>query len=801
MCHAYGYGGGQTEPSVLFESEISTPWGEDPQRGPAIVLKLSLENTNGALPGCPVLQNGLVIGHLKSRVDADSGKHTLYVCPIRFVEALIPHEAESKKRTLQPPHAAYDPAWYVSREDEEQKALGYLDFPGQPVVLWAPELFGKTWLLRHLLSNTQKHDAKSQVVAINLDLFDKSGWQQQQGLEPFLRELALHIGLALGETTETVQQEWTTSSPTANLDRFMRRRILPKVTEQSGRLFLAIDRADAVLGSPFQNTFFGILRGWAEAEESWSCLRLLLSISTTPALLVSNRHQSPFNLTDAVELRDMNDTQVQKLCDLYHLSWGKEERGVLRNWVGGHPYLVRLALFNAVKQNVSPRELFDPGHPAFGVFDRFLNRVTERLRAFPERFEALQRVLVDPATDLRDAELPLMRAGILVRDAENHHFPRYELYQKLAAKTPSGRRIGQGKTTGNVDPTALVDTDLDLKPSQLSVEKVEVGKVIGNYHVRREIGRGGMGIVYEVFSEPLKKRAALKLLHAHFSRDPELSQRFLNEARCVNIIQHPSIINIYEMGQLKDGSTYFIMEFLEGESMADRLEKVGKLPLPEALRLAHQIASALSATHEKGIVHRDLKPDNVMLVRDSAVVGGRRVKLLDFGLAKVSKGAFDDSITTEKGTLMGTPIYMSPEQCRGAENVDAKTDVYSLGVMLYEFVHGKPPFMAIEPGDLMAMHIRDKPRPLEEAEPSLPKTLTRLVHDMLIKTASSRPSMNAVSDTLRQLEQEYASSPSASYELAPRRKTLFASSPFVFVVALISGGLGLILGLYLLFAR
>lgn len=763
---AVGYVSGTDQPTRLLSGEIQTVEGEDPQRGPAIVLRPS-----GALPpflaGSPVLCGGQVIGHLKSRLAVEDAAHALYACPIRLVEALIPAEPETKRRTPQPPQAAYDPAWYIAREEEEQKALGYLDFPGQPVVLWAPELFGKTWLLRHLIQRVQKQDQQNQVVAINLDLFDKSSWHQPQGLDPFLRELALHVALSLGESAEDVHREWTTSSPTANLDRVMRKRILPRVTRSQGRLLLAIDRADAVLGSPIQNTFFGILRGWAESEDAWSCLRLVLSISTTPALLVSSQHQSPFNLTDAVELKDLRDAQILSLCRLYQLKWGKDELSMLRHWVGGHPYLVRLAMYTAVRQGVSLEQLFEGDHPASGVFEGFLNRIGERLRRHPERFEALQRVLADPRTDLGASELPLLRAGLLYRDDQDRHLPRYELYRRLSAKTPSGRRLSTADPVTAGSAIALMDTGLDLKPSQRSVERIEVGKQLGPYQVLRELGRGGMGVVFEVRHDQLKRRAALKVLHPQFSRDPEIAQRFLNEARAANVIQHASIINIYEMGQLKDGATYFVMEYLEGESLGDRLEKSGKLSLSSALRLSHQIAAALAAAHNTGVVHRDLKPDNVMTVSDSVVPGGKRVKILDFGLAKVHKRAFDDAITTERGALMGTPVYMAPEQCRGADLVDAKADVYSLGVMLYEFLHGEPPFMAKDPGDVMAMHLRDKPVPLGTLEPLLPKELTTLVDLMLSKDPAARPLMSQVSSTLQSLESQYVASASTTSEKLP----------------------------------
>jgi serine/threonine protein kinase len=654
------------------------------------------------------------------------------------------------------------------------------------VVLWAPEFFGKTWLLRHLIHRVQRPSPRSQIVAINLDLFDKSLWRQPQGLDSFLRELALHMALALGEQPEAVYREWTTPSTTANLDRVMRRLILPHAAGDKGPLVLAIDRADAVLGSPLQNTFFGILRGWAESEEPWSVLRLVLAISTTPALLVSSQHQSPFNLTDTVELKDLREEQTQRLGQLYQLRWGHAELETLRRWVGGHPYLTRLAMYTAVRQGVSLAQLFDPDHPASRVFDGFLARITARLRSHPERFEALQRVLADPGEDLGEAELPLMRAGLLLRDAQGRHLPRYELYRRLASKVPSGGRLSRNLPVVPSASVGLLDTSRGPAPPAAGTAatpgaaanepggpvRIEVGQRLGPYKVVRQLGHGGMGAVYEVYNDQLKRRAAMKLLHAELSNDPEMAKRFLNEARAANVVQHPGIINFYEMGQLPGGETYFIMEYIDGEPLGDRLQRAGRLAVESTLRLCQQIAAALAAAHNTGVVHRDLKPDNLMLIRDPLVLGGERIKVLDFGLAKVAKRTFDDSVSTDRGVLMGTPLYMAPEQCRGAENVGAKADVYALGVILFELLAGRPPFAAREVGEVLAMHQRDEPPRLQSLAPSLPRSLYALVHSMLAKDPDARPTMSDVAGVLQQLEAKHSAEQSA---LQVDQGTLFRS--------------------------
>ena len=218
-----------------------------------------------------------------------------------------------------------------------------------------------------------------------------------------------------------------------------------------------------------------------------------------------------------------------------------------------------------------------------------------------------------------------------------------------------------------------------------------VDQRIGNYRIVRKIGEGGMGVVYECVHEYIGRRAAVKVLHADFSRNPEMAVRFLNEARATNIVQHPGIVNIFEFDRLPDGSAYIVMDYLDGDSLTQRLARLGgRLELPYAVFLAWQISEALAAAHSKGVIHRDLKPDNIMIVPDPNMPGGERTKLLDFGIAKLTEAAGIER--TQSTALMGTPHFMSPEQCRGAGGVDDRTDVYALGVVLFLMLTGRPPF-------------------------------------------------------------------------------------------------------------
>ncbi len=284
-----------------------------------------------------------------------------------------------------------------------------------------------------------------------------------------------------------------------------------------------------------------------------------------------------------------------------------------------------------------------------------------------------------------------------------------------------------------------------------------IGKRIGNYRVTRKIGHGGMGDVYEGVHVQIRQRVAIKVLRAEFSKKPEVATRFLNEALAVNIVGHPGLVRIHDYGLLPGGVAYIVMELLEGESLGDRLRRQTKLPACESLRIGRQIASALGATHDTGIIHRDLKPDNVMLVCDPETTGGERVKILDFGLAKVA-AEFRDVVLNEADTylktrshlIMGTPVYMAPEQCRGAAGVTDRADVYSLGIMLYHLLAGRPPFRGPFV-QVMAMHLAEPPPKLLDEAPGVAADLATLVHTMLAKEPLLRPSMQQVAEEMERL--------------------------------------------------
>jgi serine/threonine-protein kinase len=269
------------------------------------------------------------------------------------------------------------------------------------------------------------------------------------------------------------------------------------------------------------------------------------------------------------------------------------------------------------------------------------------------------------------------------------------------------------------------------------------GSQVGNYVVDKKIGEGGMGAVYVAMHPQLGRRVAIKVLLPEHSKQPDLVTRFFNEAKTAANLRHPALVDVFDFGQLPDGAAYLVMDFLEGESLAGRLARSKRLTPQEAVEIGRQLAAGVGAAHGQGIVHRDLKPDNVFLVPDPENPGRERVKILDFGIAKLvlpnaGLGKGSQAVRTSTGMLLGTPLYMAPEQCRGAGQVDHRADIYSVGCILFVMLTGRPPFNHEGVGEVLAAHLHEPVPPPRSLQPDIPPALEAVVVRALDKKPEAR---------------------------------------------------------------
>ena len=281
------------------------------------------------------------------------------------------------------------------------------------------------------------------------------------------------------------------------------------------------------------------------------------------------------------------------------------------------------------------------------------------------------------------------------------------------------------------------------------------GATVGSYRIVKEIGRGGMGIVYEAVHTVLPRRSALKVMHPELLRQPGMATRMVQEAAILEDVRHGGLVRVFECNTLSDHRPWIAMELVEGETLANRLHFSPRMPAAEVAKLLSEVSDVLAAVHVRGIVHRDLKPDNLLLTPSDP---GFPLRLIDWGVARLGPMGR----LTLDGLTPGTPIYMSPEQATG-KNITAACDVYSLGVIAYEALAGNPPFDGRTLAEVVCQHLTGEPVPLSSLCDA-PPDLCDLVHSMLEKDPSFRPGAIEVRQITRAIAAEQSSA-YAVYEL------------------------------------
>ena len=269
-----------------------------------------------------------------------------------------------------------------------------------------------------------------------------------------------------------------------------------------------------------------------------------------------------------------------------------------------------------------------------------------------------------------------------------------------------------------------------------------------------------MGLVFLGEHTLLGRRAAIKTLLPTVAVNHEIVERFFNEARATSSIADPGVIQIFDFGYHVDGTAYIVMELLEGEALSARLERLGKLSLGDALRFTRQIAGSLAAAHARDIIHRDLKPENIFLVHDAEAQGGERTKIIDFGICKLGAS---DPMLTEVGAMIGTPVYMSPEQCRGSGEVDHRSDIYGFGCLMFHLLTGRPPFVGDASGDLIVAHLQQEPPRASHFVPEVPVEIDELLLQCMAKAPEDRfASMTALQAALGELAVQFDGVPTVA---------------------------------------
>ena len=397
------------------------------------------------------------------------------------------------------------------------------------------------------------------------------------------------------------------------------------------------------------------------------------------------------------------------------------------------------------------RAAFDVDHNYCGRCGADMHRASRLHRSLQLREDSGRHIdptrATEPATVLTEARRP--RSGSTVPAGPSDGPAR-------------GARSGRPTTLGG-GPRATSNADLDAPVDEADGEPVRnrragdadpwLGRVVDNrYRVTDVIGRGGMGVVYKIEHQRMGKIAAMKVLHGDLAADPEVIARFRREAEAVSRLTHPNTVQVFDFGTAQ-GALYLVMEYVRGLDVGSLVDRDGPMSFERAGPLVGQICAALTEAHDLGIVHRDLKPENILVTRTHG--GHDFVKVLDFGLAKLTEREEVASVTS-RGSIVGTPYYMSPEQIRGEDQVDPRSDIYSLGALMYRVLTGEPAFTANSPVGVLTKHLTEEVVPPSRRAPELaiPPEVDSIVLTAMRKDPAQR--YPSVREMLEELEQAYA---------------------------------------------
>ncbi len=608
-----------------------------------------------------------------------------------------------------------DPAYFIGRQRELERLYSAIATQ-QCVSIVGERKLGKSSLLTHLTDAATLRSfgfEPAQYLFVYLDLEGLASARRDDFWLELLDPIALR--LPAGDLAQMIQR----LIDAGDIRFLTARRALRRVRDAGLQLVLMLDEFESLArNAQFEPDFYGELRSLAG---ELGCVILTASKRSLYDLTYehSNTLSSPFfNIFSELPLGLLSDDDARSILIELAQRAGQpfcaDEVRFAIELAGPHPFFVQVA----------GQHLYDtPGRGAARspeIYDvirkRFTAEAEDHYRYIWAALDATEQSGLWALPHASDMQLKALRAKGLVREIDHQSAP---FGAAFAAFIDRERRKQQAAQSETVTPSG------DL-----------TGKTLGAYRVLEPLGRGGMAEVYKGYHPLLDRYVALKVLHAHFSADPQFQERFQREAASVARLRHPNIVQVHDFG-LQDSVTFMAMEYIQGITLKERLIGLRasgqKMPISEAAAIVREVAAALDHAHAHGLIHRDVKPANILLRDGADEQAPRQAILTDFGIAKMLEGVQ----LTATGMSMGTPDYMAPEQVSG-DPVGAQTDVYALGVVFFEMLTNVLPFSADTPIAVLLKHMSDEPPSPRLLVPDLPSTLDDVLRRALAKKPRER---------------------------------------------------------------